>query len=163
MMAAPILEHQKGVTLILSGDHPLIKPETLQKLAQAVEHGATMAILSGHMDSPHFDSLGRIITDSHDNVKKIVEVKNATEAEKAIRHMNLGTYAVDNAWLWQTLKKVGKDPVTSEYYLTAIIGMAVEEGKTVTAVEIEDEHEAIGINTPEHLQEAEASLTASSQ
>ena len=107
------------------------------------------------MPSSTFDSMARVLTDDHGNVTRIVEVKDATDKEKTVRRMNLGTYAVNNEWLWQALHNVQPSPVTNEYYLTEIIRMAFEEGKKVTALTINSEREALGINTREHLAEAE--------
>lgn len=156
MMAEPVLRHEQGITLILSGDQPFIKPSSIESLVRSVEHGATIALLTGIMESPAFDSLGRVLTDVHGNVTRIVEVKDATDDEKLCRRMGFGTYAVNNQWLWENLKRIPASPVTGEYYLTDIVRLATDEGRTVTAVDLTNEHEAIGINTLDHLKEAEA-------
>ncbi len=154
--ARPFLGEKEGCTLILSGDQPFFRPSTVKRLVSAViEKGATVAVLTGLMEDKEFDAFGRVLTDEQGHVLRIVEVKDATEEEKKVRLMNLGGYAVDNAWLWQTLKKIKKSPATGEYYLTDIIAAAVNEGKKVISIQIEDKAEAIGINTLDHLAEAE--------
>lgn len=155
-MAAPLLEGKPGCTVIINGDQPFFRPGTFHRLAEAVtERGATVAVLSGLMRSKEFDAFGRVITDKEGHVLRIVEVKDATEKERSIRLMNLGGYAVDNEWLWPVLKKLKKSPVTGEYYITDIISEAVRQGKKVVAIRIEDRAEALGINTLDHLAEAE--------
>lgn len=155
-MARESLENEDGCTLIINGDHPFFRPATFQRLVKAVnEQNATVAVLSGLMHGEEFDAFGRLVTDDEGHVQRIVEVKDATEEEKAIRLMNLGGYAVDNKWLWHALEDLTKSAATGEYYITDIVGKAVEEGKKVVAVRIEDEAEALGINTLDHLAEAE--------
>lgn len=165
MSAREQLADKEGCTLIVNGDHPFFRPTTFKKMIAAItEKKATVAVLSGVMPDPEFDAFGRVITDQDGHVLRIVEVKDATEAEKQIRQMNLGCYAADNQWLWQTLKGIKKSKATGEYYITDIVGAAVKQGKKVTVVHIEDKAEAIGINTLDHLAQAErisASVTTS--
>jgi bifunctional UDP-N-acetylglucosamine pyrophosphorylase/glucosamine-1-phosphate N-acetyltransferase len=156
MSAKEHLIGKPGCTLIVNGDHPFFRPGTIQRMITAVtERKATVAVLSGLMTDPEFDAFGRVVTDEEGHVLRIVEVKDATEEEKKIRQVNLGCYAVDNEWLWQTLKGLKKSTATGEYYITDIVGAAVKEGKKVTVVHIEDKAEALGINTLDHLAEAE--------
>lgn len=156
MSAKHLLADKKGCTLIVNGDHPFFRASTIQRMAAAVtEKGATVAVLSGVMTEPEFDAFGRVITDKEGHVLRIVEVKDATEEEKKVRQVNLGCYAVDNEWLWQTLKGLKKSTATGEYYITDIVAEAVKQGKKVTVVHVEDKSEALGINTLDHLAEAE--------
>lgn len=160
LQVKPLLADQDGCTLILNGDHPFYRPETLRRMVSAVlEDGATVALLSGRFDSPDFDAFGRIVSDENNKVLSIIEAKDATEETRNIRLMNLGCYAVDNRWLWQALPKIEKSPVTGEYYVTDLVAEAVADGKKVIAVEIKDSREALGINTLEHLAEAEKLIT----
>ncbi len=162
--AEPILADKgEGVTVIVNGDQPFFRPSSIQRLTQAIENGATMAVLTGDMADPEFDGFGRVITDSEGCVQKIVEVKDATEEQRAIRLMNLGGYACNNQWLWSALNKIEKSPVTGEYYITDLIDLAVSEGKKAVAIQIEDRAEALGINTLEHLAAAEAIAKQSSR
>lgn len=159
MAARDHLEKEEGCTLIINGDHPFFRPSTFKRLTDAVtERGATVAVLTGQMRSKEFDGFGRVLTDKEGHVQSIIEVKDATEREKKVRLMNLGGYAVDNEWLWKTLKKLKKSRATGEYYITDIVGAAVSEGKKVVAIKIEDKNEALGINTHDHLAEAEKIL-----
>lgn len=161
MAAKTQLADKKGCTLIINGDQPFFKPGSITRLAAAIqEKGATVAVLTGLMRSKEFDAFGRVITDKEGHVLRIVEVKDANDAEKSVRLMNLGGYAVDNEWLWKTLKTLKKSRATGEYYITDIIGAAVAEGKKVVSIRIEDKAEAIGINTLDHLAEAERLFAA---
>lgn len=151
-----LLKDKKGCTVIINGDQPFFRPSSIKRLIAAVtERGATVAVLTGLIRGSEFDAFGRVITDSEGHVLRIVEVKDATEKEKKVRLVNLGGYAVDNAWLWQALKRIKKSHATGEYYITDIVGKAVAAGKKVISIQIEDKAEAIGINTLAHLQEAE--------
>lgn len=82
MMAESELKGKAGITLILSGDQPLITTESLQRLIETVESGATIALLTGIMESPTFDSMSRVLTDANGIVTKNVEVKDASDEEK---------------------------------------------------------------------------------
>ena len=157
--ARTVLHDKPGCTLILYGDNPFIRASSLKRsIAAVTEQGATVAVMTGLMRSKEFDAFGRVITDKTGHVLRIVEAKDATEQEKKVRLMNIGGYAVDNAWLWGALKKIKKSRATGEYYITDIIGEATKEGKKVISIRIEDAAEAIGINTLQHLAEAERLL-----
>ncbi len=159
LMARPVLEGKKGCTIIVTGDHPFFKVETLQRLTDAVlVKGATISVLTIQSAEPEFDAFGRVITDNDGHVLRIVEKKDANPEELSASLRNLSAYAVDNSWLWPVLERIEKSPVSGEYYLTDIVGEAVREGKKVFAVPITDPAEALGINTPEHLAEAEQIL-----
>lgn len=155
LSAESFLSGKSGVTLIISGDQPFISTDSLKKLTQAVAGGATLALLTVDTDNPSYDGFGRVIINPSGYVQKIIEAKNANEAERHVRLMNLGTYAVDNEWLWNALHQVKKNDVSGEYYVTDIVELAVTAGKKVSAIFVENETEALGVNTTEHLGEAE--------
>lgn len=160
--AATLLKDEPGCTLILYGDNPFIRASSIKRsIAAVTEQGATVAVMTGLMKGKDFDSFGRVITDQAGHVQRIVEVKDATTNEKKVRLMNIGGYAVDNQWLWKVLKHLKKSQASGEYYITDIVGEAVKQGKKVKAILIEDEAEAIGVNTLDHLAEAERLLKAS--
>ncbi len=160
VIATRALLHQKtGCTLIINGDQPFFKASSLKRLTEPITSGkATVAVMTGLMRSKEFDAFGRVMTDKDGHVQRIVELKDANDKEKSVRLMNLGGYAVDNAWLWQALKRIKKSRATGEYYITDIIAEAVKEGRKVVPVKIESKAEAIGINTLDHLAEAERLL-----
>ena len=102
-------------------------------------------------------SWGRIVRDASGRIVKNQEAKDATEEEKEIKELNPGIYAFDAAWLWEHLPELQNKNASGEYYLTDLIGMAIEEGEDVATAPA-DPFEVIGINTPEELARAEKLL-----
>jgi len=90
-----------------------------------------------------------------DTAQAIIEEASATREQLKINELNVGVYCFDSNWLWSALKKIKVSP-KGEYYLTDLVGIAAEEGKTIRALELTDRSEAIGINTRVHLAECEA-------
>jgi bifunctional UDP-N-acetylglucosamine pyrophosphorylase/glucosamine-1-phosphate N-acetyltransferase len=142
--------------LITSGDMPLFRPDTLRRLIERqAGSAAPLAIATVIADDPR--GFGRIVRSADGAVQAVVEEADATIAQKAIRELNVGAYCVDDAWLWDALRKITPSP-KGEYYLTDLVGIAVRERQPVQTFLIADPAEAIGINTPAHLAEAEAIL-----
>lgn len=156
--AESILKGKDGTTIIVNGDNPLFRPETMLKMvSELTAQKAVLAISSARLDLEQFP-YGRIITDSTGHVTKVVEVKNCTPEELKIKDLNCGLYVVDNAWLWDNVGKIQRNGVSQEFYITDLVEIANQEGKRVITVPILDKREAIGINTKENLKEAEAAL-----
>jgi bifunctional UDP-N-acetylglucosamine pyrophosphorylase/glucosamine-1-phosphate N-acetyltransferase len=130
-----------GKTLILYGDVPLTTVDTLRHLAGSVADEQTVALLTMEMDNP--TGYGRIVRDAHGAVQRIVEQKDASADEKAIREVNTGIYCVPNVLLHKWLPNLSNNNSQGEYYLTDIVGMAAAEG-----VHIKTSH-------PAHLWEVE--------
>jgi bifunctional UDP-N-acetylglucosamine pyrophosphorylase/glucosamine-1-phosphate N-acetyltransferase len=99
-----------------------------------------------------------VVRDDDGAVTAIVEEAVATPEQLAIRELNAGVYCFDGAWLWDHVDQIPLSLPKEEYYLTDLVGMAVDEGLTVKAVVTEDASEAMGINTRVHLAEAERLL-----
>jgi bifunctional UDP-N-acetylglucosamine pyrophosphorylase/glucosamine-1-phosphate N-acetyltransferase len=148
-----------GVTrvLVTPGDHPLISTATFERmLSTLAETGATVVLASVVVpdfdgDSAQFAHFGRIVRGVDGAVDRIVEYKDATEAERAIREVNTSYYCFDAAWLWDALDRLSDDNAAHEYYLTDTVGLARDDGHTVAVYTIEDPIEGLGINTPEQL------------
>lgn len=157
--ARKAFQGKTGYTFVLNGDNPLIRPETLMRMVRRVQvTGATVAIASAK--APEELGLGRLITDAYGHVMRIVEEKNATtEQRRKFKWKNAGPWLVENKFLWQNLPKIAKNPVAKEYYLTDLLELAVEQGKRTIAVPVTDLREAIGVNTIQHLEEAEVALS----
>jgi bifunctional UDP-N-acetylglucosamine pyrophosphorylase/glucosamine-1-phosphate N-acetyltransferase len=100
---------------------------------------------------------GRIIRDSRSQVSAVVEEAQATPEQLGIHELNPGVYCIKADWLWPALKRITLSP-KGEYYLTDLVGMAVDNGHAVHTIAIEDPNEVIGINTRVHLAQAEALL-----
>jgi bifunctional UDP-N-acetylglucosamine pyrophosphorylase/glucosamine-1-phosphate N-acetyltransferase len=132
--------------LILYGDVPLVRSETLRRLLDASREG--VAVLTAELPDP--SGYGRIVRDGG-RVARIVEQKDATEAERAIREVNAGFFALSARRLAGWLSRLKNDNAQKEYYLTDIVGLAVAEGVPVTAIKVEDQWEVAGVNSKQEL------------
>src|SRR5258705_1418745 len=132
--------------LILYGDVPLIRPATLEKLRAAARGG--VALLTVELTDPK--GYGRIVREAG-KVTRIVEDKDASPAEKAIREVNAGIMAMDAKRLAAWTKKLSNRNAQKEYYLTDVIALAAGEGVRVEAVKVEDPWEVSGVNSKREL------------
>jgi N-acetylglucosamine-1-phosphate uridyltransferase (contains nucleotidyltransferase and I-patch acetyltransferase domains) len=132
--------HKSGVTLVLFGDVPLIRADTLKPLVAAAQSGKLGLLTVVLQDATGY---GRIVRE-HGKVVKIVEHKDATEAEREIREVNTGVLAVTTANLIEWLGRLRNHNVQGEYYLTDIVAMAVADGVDVLASHPGDEWEVLG-------------------
>ena len=152
--AEQILGDLEGITLVVCGDTPLIRTETMQALIdqhQAV--GAKATILTAIADNP--TGYGRIIRDENGQVKGNVEQKDATPEQQRIQEINTGTYCFDNRALFETLHKVDNDNAQGEYYLPDVIRILQEQGEVVSAYTTPDFDETLGVNDRVALAQAE--------
>ena len=131
------------VVLILYGDVPLIQPETLQAFVQRVDP-QTLALMTLDMDDP--GAYGRIVRNDAGAVQAIVEYKDATDAQKAIREINTGILACPRAFLAEALPKLSSNNAQGEYYLTDVIAMAVAAGLKIDTVQPAHAWEVDGVN-----------------
>ena len=148
--AVPAL-HAEGTTLILNGDVPLIRAETARALVEACG-GTRLALLT--IDLADATGYGRIVREG-DAVRAIVEHKDASPAQRAIREVYTGMMAVPTALLKRWLSQLKNDNVQGEYYLTDIVAMAVADGVPVAATQPAAEVEVLGVNSPVQLAELE--------
>lgn len=142
VQALPYLEEADRI-LVLYGDIPLIRAATLRNLVHTAED-ATLGVLTALLADP--SGYGRIVRDHDGQIRRIVEEKDATEAELAIDEINTGFLIVDRARLQGWLGQLGNDNAQGEYYLTDIIGMAAAEGLTIATDQPENEDEILGVN-----------------
>ena len=143
--AATSLAHLEGHTLVICGDTPLLSSQTLNDLfAYHEAQGAGATILTAVADDA--TGYGRIVRDSTGRVLRIVEQKDASVEEQAIKEFNTGTYIFDNQVLFNSLKQVTNDNAQGEYYLTDVIEVARHAGKKVAAYVMKDTNEALGVN-----------------
>ncbi|MEI6478306.1 MAG: NTP transferase domain-containing protein [bacterium] len=157
--AVAVCEEQLAGTadcfLIVCGDMPLLKPETLKKVVEVHDESrAVLSLATLRTDRPDFNSFGRIIRDTEGNIKAIREYKDATEEERAINEYNPGIYCFSDSWVWDALRKVDRVNAQGEYYLTDLLAIAVAEGEKIASVEMTSWQETLGINSPEQLEEA---------
>ena len=138
-------------TLVLYGDVPLIRASTLRRLIEAAATGS-LALLTAYLDQPR--GYGRIVRVDGE-VKRIVEEKDADDAERAINEINTGILVAPTAALARWLPTLGNRNAQGEYYLTDIVAMAAPFGVSVKGVLIADADEAMGVNNRRQLAEVE--------
>jgi bifunctional UDP-N-acetylglucosamine pyrophosphorylase/glucosamine-1-phosphate N-acetyltransferase len=153
MQAMPRVSADADV-LILYGDVPLTRAATLKRLLEAAADG--LAVLTAEPADPA--AYGRIVRDNSGRVAKIVEQRDASPAEREIREINAGFYALSARRLSGWLKKIDNRNVQKEYYLTDLVTLAVGDRVPVTAVKTEAAWEAAGVNTQRELAELEREL-----
>jgi len=140
-----------GIALILNGDVPLVRTQTLRALVDACA-GQNLALLTVDMADPA--GYGRIVREG-DAVRAIVEHKDASDAQKAIREVYTGFMAVPSQRLKQWLARLTNDNAQREYYLTDIVGFAAADGCQVVATKASEQVEVDGVNSPLQLAELE--------
>ena len=146
MQALPALEAD-GTVLVLYGDVPLIAPETLRSLVDAAANGH-LALLTQELAEPK--GYGRIVRDGG-RVQKIVEEKDATEAQRAIREINTGIMAMPRAKLDAWLAGLRNDNAQAEYYLTDVVAAAVADGTPIDVRHPSSPQECVGVNSKAEL------------
>jgi bifunctional UDP-N-acetylglucosamine pyrophosphorylase/glucosamine-1-phosphate N-acetyltransferase len=149
--AVPALGDDDGTTLILNGDVPLIRAATARALIDACG-GEHLALLTIALPDP--TGYGRILRDGQ-RVLGIVEHKDATPEQHALREVYTGMMAAPTAWLKRAVARLKNDNAQREYYLTDIVAMAATDGVPVVASQAADETEVLGVNSPAQLAELE--------
>ncbi len=143
-------------TLVLYGDMPLLRRETVEELVRAhLEGKPAITFLTVH--SAESMGFGRVVRDESGNVVRIVEEAEATPQERAITELNVGVYCFQTEWLKAHLPLLKLHP-SGEYYLPDLIAAAIEEKSPIRTVTLRDPEEALGINTRVHLALAEAAM-----
>jgi bifunctional UDP-N-acetylglucosamine pyrophosphorylase/glucosamine-1-phosphate N-acetyltransferase len=152
-----VLAGPGGRLVVTVGDCPLIRPETLQALAERQwTTGAAAVVLTAEV--PDSTGYGRIIRNYRGAVEAIVEHKAATEAQRALKEINSGIYCFDSAEFWRHVHEIGIDNPAHEYYLTDMIEILNRAGLRVEATKIADPGELLGINDRVQLAEADGIL-----
>lgn len=145
MQAKEYLKGKKGKVLVLNGDVPLIRPETLNKLIEkSIENKEFATLLTAIYDDP--TGYGRIVRDEGGNIEGIVEEKDTTEDQKKITEINAGIYCFDIEALLDALEKITPNNKQGEYYITDVIQIMNDKGLKTGAVLVEDNTEILGIN-----------------
>tara|TARA_B000000532_G_scaffold221752_1_gene196956 strand:- start:73 stop:801 length:729 start_codon:yes stop_codon:yes gene_type:complete len=150
MQCEELLKNYDGHTLVLSGDVPLIKSKTLKELFEIqINNKAHATILSAKVKNPY--GYGRIIRNSDNNFKTIVEEKDANDSQKNITEINGGIYIFNNQTLFENINKVKNNNNQSEYYLPDVLEILTKQNCKVLVYQINDENEIKGANTEEQL------------
>lgn len=151
MQATKILENKQGKVLVLNGDHPIMRPETLKglvKRANEQKEVATILTMVHENELPY----GRVIHDENGKVREIVEHKDCNEEQRKIREVNLGMYCFDIQELLKALKELKNDNAQGEYYLTDVIKIMYDKGLKTGSIVVSDNTEVLGINDRIDLQ-----------
>lgn len=155
--AEELLGKEEGTTILICGDTPLVRAETIEAMIALHEsEGAAATILTAIPEDP--TGLGRIIRGEDGGVLRIVEQKDCTPEEAAVNEINTGTYCFDNRKLFDALSKVTNDNAQGEYYITDVVGILRGEGEKVAAYATQDLTESIGVNDRVVLSQAEAAM-----
>ncbi|MBN1991868.1 MAG: bifunctional UDP-N-acetylglucosamine diphosphorylase/glucosamine-1-phosphate N-acetyltransferase GlmU [Anaerolineae bacterium] len=154
--ARALLERKADAILTTYGNMPLLSPQTLQDLVAVYQRTqGPLAMLV--VEREHSFGLGRVVRDEQGAVQAVVEKIDCTPEQRAVCELNTGIYVVEAEWLWHHLGKVTPGDKENNY-LTNLIGIAVEQGKTVQTELIADPAEVLGINNRAHLAHVEAIL-----
>ena len=154
------LEQFDGVVVVLSGDVPRLDPGTVLSLNEAIaQDQATISVLTGRIESP--EGYGRILRGQDGTVTAIREHRDLEPGQETVDEVNFGVYAFDARFLREELPELDNNNAQGEYYLTDLIGVAVESGLTVTTRTLKDPNEALGINTVKELSEMERAMNRS--
>ena len=145
MQTESLLGQSDGETLVVSGDTPLFTAETFNRLFDYHEQRhAAVTILTSKAPDP--TGYGRIVRNEVGIVERIVEQKDATSEEQDIHEINTGVYCFDNQKLFAALKELTNDNAQGEYYLTDVIGILKSQNEVVTAYQMDDFEESMGVN-----------------
>jgi bifunctional UDP-N-acetylglucosamine pyrophosphorylase / glucosamine-1-phosphate N-acetyltransferase len=149
LQARAALEGARGTLIVLSGDVPMLTSATLAALvARHEETGAVATVMTALVDDPA--GYGRVVREG-EHVARIVEHRDASEAERAIREINAGIYAFDLEPFFPALARIAADNAQREYYLPDLVGIYRRAGRTVAAMVVARHEEILGINTRAEL------------
>jgi bifunctional UDP-N-acetylglucosamine pyrophosphorylase/glucosamine-1-phosphate N-acetyltransferase len=157
MMCRDNLAHHDGPVLVLAGDTPLLRSESLAALLAELRAKHAVCVV-GTARTENNRGLGRIVRDSAGNFVRIVEEKDATPEEKQIQEINTGCFAFDRRALFEALDQLRPNNRQSEYYLTDCPAILMNSGQRVVATCKLDIREAMGVNTLEQLAEVQQEL-----
>ncbi|MCG8590130.1 MAG: bifunctional UDP-N-acetylglucosamine diphosphorylase/glucosamine-1-phosphate N-acetyltransferase GlmU [Proteobacteria bacterium] len=155
LQARPKLADFAGDVLVLYSDTPLLRRETVAAMRRLkADTGADLVMLTAHCPTVP----GRVKRDAEGRVAGIIEAQDATPDELAIEERNTGVYLVDAGLLWEGLDRLEPDNQQGELYITDVVGIALDDGKRVEALVLEDPDEGMGINNRSELATAAALL-----
>jgi len=155
VVAADALKGSDGYLLVMCGDMPLLRPETLRQLID-VCRDRSMAVLTAQVENP--SGYGRIVRDETGSIAAIVEDKDASSAELMINEVNTGIYCFALKGLFERLEKIDNDNAQGEYYLTDMVKVCRGEGEDVIGLQLTEAEEAHGVNSRAQLAQAGALL-----
>ncbi len=156
-MAEKSAKEKSPYLIVLLGDVPLIKSETIRAACRKMESdGASAMVISAIQKDPH--GYGRILRNGNGSIEHIIEEKDASEEQKSITEVNTGIFLFKDNDLWNYLHRLEPKNSQKEYYLTDIIQLISEDGKLVDVYRSDDPEQFTGINSIENLQNLEREL-----
>ena len=159
MVCQKELASLEGPVLVLAGDGPLIQPHTLRELLDVhTRQQAACTLATSILSDPA--KYGRILRDERDELTGIIEYAEATDAQKAIKEVNVSVYCFDAAALRSVLPRVTNNNNKKEYYLTDTLGLLRADGRKLAAVAAVPPEDVISINTPDELAEVSRIMAA---
>jgi bifunctional UDP-N-acetylglucosamine pyrophosphorylase/glucosamine-1-phosphate N-acetyltransferase len=157
LQAKELLSDFQGEVLVLCGDVPALRPETLRSLLREHRaHGGAATVLTAVPEDP--SGYGRIIRNDEGGVRGIVEDKDASADQKSIGEINTGTFCFDKTALFSVLELVSNHNEQREYYLTDTLKLLLDRGLPVRALVASDARETLGVNSPDELEAMEEFL-----
>ncbi|MFN0198592.1 MAG: bifunctional N-acetylglucosamine-1-phosphate uridyltransferase/glucosamine-1-phosphate acetyltransferase [Planctomycetaceae bacterium] len=157
MMCEPVLGKHQGSVLVLAGDTPLLRAESLAALLTSQQELPAACVIGTAMTDAN-EGLGRIVRNPQDEFLRIVEQKDCTPQEAAIKEINTGCFAFDCRLLFESLHQIQPNNKQGEYYLTDAPAVLLHNGQRVAALPQFDINEAIGVNTRAQLADVEVVL-----
>lgn len=157
--AEALLAGKAENVMVLYGDHPFVRPETIASLRALHEReGRVLSMMTTTVEDfagwrAPFADFGRIIRNAAGEIAAIVEVKDASPEERLIREVNPAFFCFDAAWLWKNLKSIKNNNAKREYYLTDLVRIAIDQGERIASINI-NPLESIGVNSPDQLERA---------
>ena len=152
-MVVPYLKDFKGQVIILNGDLPLIRPETIKEIIEFHNsNGSDLTIMSAIFDNP--TGYGRVIKNEQGHVEAIIEEKDTTPEQKAVKEINAGVYVLNWEKINPAFAELKSDNAQGEYYLTDIVKWANKQNMKIKAYILKDNEELFGINCKAQLAEA---------
>ncbi len=162
MMAAPMFNGAAGEVFVLAGDGPLIREATLRTMLDTHRSApAACTLATSVIDDP--TGYGRIVRDAQGRFRAIVEHKNATPEQRAIREVNPSYYCFDTGKLFETLKRVNRNAVSNEYYITDVPELLLKEGARVEVIPAVPPEDVLSINTLEELAKVDSIFRSRAQ
>ncbi|QPJ66368.1 MAG: NTP transferase domain-containing protein [Candidatus Nitrohelix vancouverensis] len=152
--AKEVLQEFSGDLLILCGDMPFIRTETLQEMLSLRQSTKAACVMLSFID-PENQDFGRVVRGEDGSVDRIVEMRDATEQEKRVDELNAGVYCFEKELFFKALDKLDNQNAQNEYYLTDTIHLLKCEGLRVDSVLAKDTREVFGINSLDDLNKAE--------
>lgn len=155
MEAYPVQMRANTDVFVLCGDGPLIRTSTLKTMLDKHRTtGAHATLATSVIENP--DGYGRIVRDADGGFARIVEQKNASEDELAINEVNPSYYCMNAQAMFEALKKVNRNELTGEYYITDVFELMIEDGQSVEVIDAVPAEDILSINTLEHLAQVDA-------